>query len=59
MVELATKADGNTTPLDAQLFPEHFYEAETFVAPSFASVIDRYYQRFYKPIRQTDISRML
>lgn len=39
------------TTLDKQLFPENFFEAETFVAPAFSSVIDRYYQRFYKPIR--------
>ena len=36
--------------LQKVLFPEEFYSAESFVEPAFSSLIDRYYQRFYKRI---------
>ena len=44
--------------LEMALFPQEFFSAESFVAPEFASLIDRYYQRFYKRVTEQTLVRM-
>lgn len=43
LLAAAALADDADTDLQQQLFPEHFFDAASFVAPEFPSLIDRYY----------------
>ena len=44
---------------DKELFPERFFDPDSFVAPTFSSVIDRYYHRFYKHVDENTMARMI